>query len=369
MSAAGTDGARVDSHGMARYAHKVVSRAFMRALIRPLATWAPMDAPREGYTIIIGCNQKLLPMLWANLRMLGKLDLAGCDALVLGVDLPRRDLPAGFEERVRREVPGPEVRVACYTPAQMRVTRWIDWGWVYAWLNWCLGIAATRTRYAFLHDFDALLLRPDAIRRRYDLIREKGVDYLGVAYYEGLGISPQDRLVNTFELMFDAAMVRRRHRPIELFNTMARYKGRRVEFDSVLYAQSRAGTTLAEKMVENELVHPSQMITQFVDFVAGRGRTPGKNNLLMIPYYQALGDDWAMLEDLVRQMEGGARTLTLWGRPLDAGALPGPFAQWMWEQGIRLERHVSGREREIVRRYFDGIVRIVGVRAPEEALA
>ncbi len=361
--------ATVDSHGVVRYAHKVVSRAFMRALIRPLVSWEPNASPREGYTIVIGCNQRLLSMLWANLRLLGKLDLTGCDAVVLGIDLSREDLPAGFEDRVRRELGGVEARVACYTPAQMRITRWIDWGWVYAWLNWCLGIGLVRTRYAFLHDFDALLLRPDAIRRRYDLIREKGVDYLGVAYYEGLGIGPEDRLVNTFELMFDAAKVRQRHRPIELFNTMATYKGRRVEFDSVLYAQSRAGTTLAEKMVEHELVHPSQMITQFVDFTAGRGRTPGKNNLLMIPYYLALGDDWTMLEDLVRQMEAGSTLLTLWDRPLDAGRLPGPFAQWMWEQGIRLERHAHGREREIVRRYFDGIVRIAGVPAPEGALA
>jgi hypothetical protein len=350
-------------HDARRYFRKCVLRAGMRTLIRPLVSWKPMAAPKDGYTILIGCTQRLVSMIWANLSMLDRCDMAGCDGVLIGIDCVPGELGIDLEAKAKQVAPNLNVTFLYYTPTQARITRLINWGWVYSWLNWSKGISQTRTKYAFLHDFDALLLNPAIMRERWELIRSMGVEYLGHSYYDGHGVSPADKMVTTFELMFDAEHVRRNHRPIELFNTMARFKGRRVEFDTFLNAQSKGGTRFSTPILPHEMVHPSEMIVQFVDFNAGRDRTPAKNNLMMIPYYQALGGDFGLLDDLSAQMKSGKRVVTLWGRPLDLSRMSWVHADWLRGLGFQVEAHVVGGVRPAVRDYFEGLV---AVAAPQQ---
>jgi hypothetical protein len=351
-----------DDHTLLNFAIKAVIRAGMRALISPLVRWSPMERPEDGYTVLIGCTHRLQALIPANLRMLAQQDAPNCREVLLGIDCERDELDEEFEARIRAAAGRLRVRCLFYTPRQRRVSRAIDWGWVYAWLNWSLGIANATTRYAMLHDFDALLLNPRVLEQRYATIRERAVEYLGMDYYAGLGVRPDDGLVKTFELMFDCSFVRRRFRPIELFNAMRRFRGRLVEFDTFLNAQSKDGKTSVLPIDETEMVHPSQMICQFVDFSAGRRRVPpGNNNLLMIPFYEHLGGDGSLIALLTRELNEGDGHATLWN--LDVRRLTPAHAAWVRKQGARAELGLGRPVSAESAAYFDAIDRWAKGRA------
>lgn len=348
-----------DVHSLGRYWRKALSRGAMAWMIRGLVDWKPMAAPEEGYTVLIGCASRLAPLLKANLALLARLDLSNARKILVVVDAAKEDLGAAFEDQCRAVSDALPLEFLYYDAGQLRVARRIEWGWVYSWLSWCKGIAACTTRHAFLHDFDALLLGPRILEERYAAIRERGVQYLGIDFYRGLGIERVDGLARTFELMFDAAHVREHHRPIELFNRVGRLSGKRVEFDTLLYPQARAGRSDVLRLDETLLVHPSQMICQYVDFVAGRG-VPWNNNLLMIPYYELLGGDPRLFDAVRAQLVGGKKRPELWGRELVVGRLSPRHAAWMEKQASRLEAVVEGGTRASVAEYFGAVNALAG---------
>ncbi len=132
-------------------------RCVVAFFIGTFGTWqaaAAGENPRRGYSIVIGCNTPLAEMLGANLKMIERQRLENLDRIfhrarsaAIGDALPDRicncarafDLP---------------LRFVYYTDHQSETARKVGQPWVYAWLSWCLGIAAARTRYCFLHDFD-----------------------------------------------------------------------------------------------------------------------------------------------------------------------------------------------------------------------
>jgi hypothetical protein len=344
-------------HTPGRFVRKKVIRAGLRAILRPLTSWEPLVDPKDGYTILIGCTHRLIPMLWANLALLDRIDTTGCDRVLIAIDCLEGELGVDLEARARQVAPHLDVRFIYYTPFQKRVTRVFDWGWVYCWFNWCLAIREVRTRYAFIHDFDALLLKPDVVRKRWEMIQREGVEFIAHHYYVGHGFNAGDQLGITWEMVFDAAYVRAKAEPIDLFNRMARHKGRLVEFDTFLEVQSRGTRTLARPIDLADLVHPTEVIVTFVDFCAGRtSRTPAKNNLLMIPYYYAVAEDNALLDDLARQMETGRPTVTIWGRPLDVSRMGHVHADWLRQLAYRLEDRVFGGPRPNVQRFFSALL-------------
>jgi hypothetical protein len=344
-------------HGVLEYVKKVALRKAMAWQIAPLVSWGPMERPEDGYTVLVGCNHRLGGLLLANLRMLGRQRRENLREVIFVIDGSREELGFDVGERAGELASGLTVREVHYNERQRSVSRRIDWGWVYAWLSWCIGISHVRTRHAILHDFDALLLDENVLEERYRVLRERGVEYLGIAYHEGGGVSASDRLVRTFELMFDASFVREHNRPIDLFNTMRTIDSRRVEFDTFLNAQFLHGTRDVLPIREDRMVHPSQMICQFVDFTRGRPHPLHKSNLLMIPYYNLLGGDESLMLDLTRQLEGGTRRVRVWGRELDLARLTDDHRAWMRKQALRMELALEPSPRAEVTAYFDVIDR------------
>ncbi len=341
-------------HTVIQYVRKAFARRAMGAVIAPLASWQSLVDPQTGYTVLVGCNRKLGGLLMANLAALARQERTNLREVILTIDGSEEEVGFNVVERAREVAPGLPVRVIHYTEKQRAVTRKIDWGWVYAWLSWCVGIANTTTRYAMLHDFDALLLRPDVLEERYREIQARKVEYLGIAYHAGGGTKESDRLCRTFELMFDAQFVRANNKPIDLFNTMRWMGGRRVEFDTFLNAQYLAGTRDIIALPEAHMVHPSQMICQFVDHGQGRG-IKANNNLLMIPYYEYLGGDGRMLADVTAQLQKSG-TVVLWGHPIHVGAMAAEHRAWMRKQAERMEASLGGMRAE-VGAYFGAIDR------------
>src|SRR4051794_3599427 len=63
-------------------------RAALRRLVGPFLRWRPLADPRPGYSILIGCNAPLAPMLGANLQLLARQDLSDLDKILIVFDRP-----------------------------------------------------------------------------------------------------------------------------------------------------------------------------------------------------------------------------------------------------------------------------------------
>ncbi|MFW6059412.1 MAG: WecB/TagA/CpsF family glycosyltransferase [Phycisphaeraceae bacterium] len=340
-----------------RYRIAQAQRALLRGVLRWLCSWSPLDDPRPGYTVITGCVADLPEVLHANLAMLRRQQREHLHEVLIVVDRPRAALGADFEATLRQRFPDLPLRCLYYTPRQARTLRVIRWAWCYSWLSWCIGIAACRTRYALLHDLDALLLHRDLLEQRYHAIRQRGCEYLGGKFYNGNGVVSDDRLAVTFELMFDVPFVRRTFRPTDLFNHVGRIGSRRVEFDTFLHAQTRRGRSEIERIDARDMVHPSQVFCQYTAFrTSPRYVPPEKNNLLMLPYLFHVGGDERTLrehtEALRRSDDGRA---ALFGWPLDVSQLSRHHLDWLVEQATRVERAVAGHVRPEVADYFEAL--------------
>ncbi len=342
-----------------KYGLVKVQRAAMRSVLHHMAHWEPMTLAEPGYTVILACSSPLAPILKTNLLMLARQDLRDMHEVLVIFDRPRRKIDYPIEEAVCAEFPDVPLRFIYYTPWQTRLAATIGWAWVYSWLSWSLGIAATRTRYALLHDFDAMLIRRDLLAERYRVMTQRGDQYLGTGYYRGNGVEPGDGLVTTFELMFDASFVRRAFRPIDLFNHVSRRNGRTIDYDTFLWAQSRAGQASVLLIDETDMVHPSQLICQFTELTQ-RNRLLSRtaHSLLLIPYLLYLADAPDQFEATQQQLDRGpADKLRFYGKNLEMSRLAPEHARWMKKQAARLEAVVAGEMRAEVERYFSAIER------------
>ena len=324
----------------------------LRAL-RNLTRWEPLDNPAEGYSIIIGCNTRLARMLSCNLKYLVRQDLSHLAKILIIFDRPREEMPDDIEAVISSRFPTLPIEVLYYTKLQERIASALHWPSVQAWLSWSIGIGRLETQYGFLHDFDAMLLRADMIEERFRTICERGDEYLGIRFYEGHGLVPDDELATTFELMFDAQFVRREFVPLDLFNHVARFRGRRVDFDTFLYAQSRRGKASTAAVAEEDLVHPSQLITEFENLLGGLRSVPHDNNLLLVPYFLFAAQEPDVMVQLTQDLENGAgSSVSFFGKALELSAMAPDRFRWIVKQAYRLERSDSGCIRDAVRRYF-----------------
>ena len=329
-------------------------------LIRSLVRWQPMRDPRPGYTLVISCASPLASMLTANLAAVARQDLTGLERIIIDFDLPADMVVVPIEQRLRADFPDLPLQFRYFTRPQMLVTRLIDWAWVYNWICWCDGVAAARTRYVMLHDLDAMPIKTDYFRQRYEAIRDRKLEFLGTKPYRSHGLIAEDNIMATFELIFDAAYVRQHFTPIQMFKKIQMHRGRSVDLDLFLYPQTvdNRRELMGDEHVE-DMVHPNQMISQFTAHVGSRWRSipPQTNNLMLIPYYLFLAGERPMLAALTRQMQQASDgTIELFGRPLNVSSLKAIHAEWLREQAFRLDAAVAREVRPEVRAYFDTVL-------------
>lgn len=335
--------------------------AAIRRSLRPLASWTPMEQPRDGYSLIIGCSVDLVPILRANLEMLLRQDRRDLAQVVLVFDRTAEHARDLVEPQLLRRF-GDQLPLTFvyYTPLQDRVMRWYDWGWTYCWMNWVLGLTACNTRYALIHDLDAMLIRPSLLSDRISTTVADGAQFCGGFYYKGNGFTEEDRLLTTFEMVVDVQYLRRRFDPLDLFNRPGRWNGRRVMFDTLLWPQAfgdASARSLFSPIDPREMVHPSQMICQYMD-VRRRQRyvAPANNNILMIAFFMELGGDADALRQQQQALdESDGRFVRCFGCDVDFRHFQPVHARWLTEQAHRLDLAVHGHVRPEIERYFRSI--------------
>jgi hypothetical protein len=334
----------------------------MNLMIRDLVTWEPQGEQVDGYSIAIACMRELAPVAIANLRLCARMNNARLHQLILVFDCPVDKIPASVAEAVREASSSLAVRLLGYNERQHRVTKWIDWGWVYSWASWSLAIRQAQTRVAIIHDLDAMPLSADFFEQIYDHWAEQKAQFCGIRPYRGNGIEEDMGLVTTFELALDVTFMRRTFRPFDLFNKLHLVGDRIVDFDTMLHAQWRSPHRAVRPIEETQLVHPSQLICQYTALVSGRTDFQGREHSLpVLAYFAYLGGDPIPLTTAGPHLaEEKSRSVPLFGRNayID-GVTPQGWA-WMEKQIRRIEQHCYGETRPEVASYLDGMIERAG---------
>ncbi len=327
----------------------------MNALLRDQVRWEPMADPEPGYTPIIGCMASIPEVALANVRLMSRMDLTHAKEVILVFDRPPALMPEGFADRLEEARGDMPVRLLHYTDRQHAAAERIRWGWVYAWMSWTTGIANASTRHVILHDLDAMPIDPTFFERRYALAVERDATFFGIRWYRGNGIEHADELTTTFEMVMDAARVREATEPYQAFNRIDMFKGKSVEFDTFLYTQSLLNESDQAPIDETDVVHPSQMICQYTDLLAGRNtHAMPTTNLPLMPAYMFLGGRDDLLASITEHLEaGGDHRLPFFGTRLDVSALTGTHLDWLETQARRLEQAATGSVRPEIDRYLD----------------
>jgi hypothetical protein len=336
-------------------------RWLLRAVIRNLVRWEPMTRPVPGYTVIVGVPAPLERIALPSLKLIARQDRENLHEVLVVCDRPKAQMPTPIEEELQYAFPTLPMRFFYWSDTQRRVVNWLKFSWVDAWLSWCTGISRARTRHAFLHDLDAMLLRPTILQQQYRAIVDAEAPFVGVRHYCGNGIEPSDGFAVTFELMFDAEMVRRELDPVDLFNRVCRFEGRRVELDIFLHAQTILGQADHVPVDASDLVHPGQLFNQFNELRRRSTYTlPESNNLPLIPYFLYLAGEPAVLSEHREAFEAAdGEHVRFLGLQMDASRLSSSHAAWLVEQAKRLEQAFAGGLRPEVAMYLSAIGRYI----------
>jgi hypothetical protein len=340
-------------------------------LIRNLTSWKPMDEPLPGYSVVLSCMQALAPVAVANLRLCAQQEATRLHEMILVFDCLVDDIPPEVVDVVREISSKITVRLSGYNKHQLSVTRLMNWGWVYCWLSWALAIGQARTRTVILHDLDAMPVDPRLFERLYDHWLEEGAEFCGISPYLNNGVTAEMNLVRTYEMAMDAAYVRERFGPFDLFNKFRLVDGRLVNFDTCLYPQWQSPRRALRSIDQAWLVHPSLLICHYVELVSGRSTLKNINHSLpVLPYFLYLGGNVEPLEKAGPQIaQTAARIVSVFGRELGIdGVTPGQWA-WMEKQIRRTEQSLFGETRPEIKEYLKGFEeragaqRTVGMRA------
>jgi hypothetical protein len=345
-----------------RFKRKEWKRFPMHLLLHGLVSWEQLDDPAPGYTVVIASMAALAPLVTANLRLVARQVNTRMQELILIVDCPDDRIPDTIREAVRECSELIRIRVLGYSGWQNFVARQLNWGWVYSWLSWSLAIAHTATRAVIIHDLDALPIYPRLFESLYDNWLDERAEFCGISRYRGNGVTEEMNLVTTFELVVDASYLRERFRPFDLFNKLRLIEGRLADLDTMLYVQMQSRRRALCHVCETQLVHPSGVICQFTDFVAGRTAFKERcHNLLMLPYLFYLGGDSTMLSAIGQQVaRETSKTIRFLGRELYINAIPPSHWAWMEKQIRRLEHAHVGNTRPEVAEYLAGFIRRAG---------
>jgi hypothetical protein len=326
-------------HFMAAY----VYRQWVRQRIRGLISWSPLEHPQPGCTAVIGMCHRLPDVLLANLRCLDDVKWPELREVIITVDAVAGCLPADFEQQARASFARSEVRFCYYDEAQAKLTEQLRLPYVFSWLSWAIALSHTRTQVALLHDYDALIL-DNSLPARYREFARTGAAMQGIRWYEGNGVTADDRLATTFEAFLDVAWLRS-FRPIEMFNQIGVVKGVSRDYDTLLEIQHRHTPSARRAVVgmsEASLVHPSQMVHQYTMFRKRPGADLPSFSIPMIPFFAFLsGRLDALAAAAARLRQARSRALDFLGddtlinfAQLDTGCV-----DWALKQMVRVCVH------------------------------
>lgn len=337
---------------------KQVKRLPINTMIRNLVSWQSETSVSDGYTVVIACMKDLAPVAVANLRLCAASHDSRMREIILVFDCPVEQIPQLVKD-TRNQCSGSAlISLVGYNKRQYSVAKRIHWGWVYSWLSWCLAIRHVQTRAVIIHDLDAIPLSEDLFRKIYDNWLAAGAEFCGIRRYEGNGVCGEMELVATFELAIDTEYIRSTYSPYDLFNKLRVVDNRIVDFDTMLFAQWCSPRRALREIDESQLVHPSQLICQYTEFVAGRTIFRKRRHALpVLLYFMYLGGDPEPMLAATAYLRCVTSTqIPAFGRQVCIDGITPEGWAWMEKQIRRVEQYVYGATRAEVTSYLQGMM-------------
>ncbi|MDJ0615314.1 MAG: hypothetical protein QNJ63_00990 [Calothrix sp. MO_192.B10] len=337
--------------------------AYLRTILRTTARWSPLKDPAEGYTVIIGVPWQLWELIDIPLLSLQRANISSCREVILAVDTTEAQLQKKYGAdgiaRTLENYANLQPRLLYYNRWQQNVCGVLRWNWIDCWLTWVIGLSATKTRFALLHDFDAVVIDPEFCQKHFNLIAETDSAFVGVQIDKAFDSYQGAKIFRTIELMLDASLVRSQFAPVDLFNRPRMLGKARILCDILRDIQLRVPQQkrLFHKLKEDQIVHPSQVVSQWHQLRKAAGRfTPiGYCPLLVVPYFRHIKGDSTSLIRLTENLQAGNMVIEFEGSSLDLSRLNPVGREWIAKQIERLDIYFSGTVTDIVKIYCDQI--------------
>ncbi len=324
-------------------------RESLKALLRPLVRWEPIEEVRSGFSIVLGTPWALRHLLEVNLEFVARTDLEGLDRLFVVFDRIPQPGGAAFCRATRERFPSLPLDLSFHPPAAGRLVGWINQSKFYASLNWVTGIARCRTRYAVLHDFDLYPLTPEYFQAIVRALADQEWRFSGAEYTYFDGLTDRDGLIGTWTLGLDAAWLRKVHAPIACFHGVEQVAGRRVDLDAFSGIQSRTPARgLAPGVTERSYAHVKNLCSTYLRFMKGEApRVAWRLHYLW--YLEWLTGCEDRLRSASRAMrEASSPWLTVEGRRHDFSNVHVTCANVLQRELELMERFLHGSVREDV---------------------
>jgi hypothetical protein len=291
------------------------NREVLRARLKPLVSWKHHDKLDEGCTAVLGLCSKLPHVLAANLECLEACRWPELRELVIAIDNVKENVDTAYVEDILLRFRSLNVRFSFYSEKQHRMAEKLKLPYVYSWLSWVTAMNEVRTKTVLIHDYDALVLS-DALGKRYKKYVESGVKMQGIVWYWVNGLCAEDKIASTFEAFVDLNWVKSFH-PIRMFNKVSLLGGRRIDHDTLTDMQAKE-TKVEERDVVvmglDDLVHPAQMIHQYMVALKHPGKAWFCASLIMIPFFNQLsGQKNALSEATARVHAANEKIVELLG--------------------------------------------------------
>jgi glycosyltransferase involved in cell wall biosynthesis len=342
-----------------RYLLALAKRLPIRILIRPLVNWLPLSDPNNGYTIVIACHRRFPEMLQASLKLLYRDELPNLRETIIVIDGHSTDRLKIAEDQFLASFPKLNIRFIYQTWFQSKICRFISWGWVDCWLSYCTGLANSTTKVVMLHDMDAMIVKKGLIEGRYEQFMASNTDFMGYLWYNANGITPEMEICVIVEMFLNVQHLRAQFKPLDLFNRIGIHRGVKVDFDTLLYPQALSTKKIVRRIDEKEMVHPSQVISQFAYLADRRGYAPPEgNNMFFIPYFLFIADgNHNKLKDIANSMSASASTkvIPFYGHRMNITHFSKEHFRWICKQIFRIEYSYAHEVRSDVSEYLKAI--------------
>jgi len=216
-----------------------IRRESLKAVLRTMYRWTPLENPIDGWSIVLGTPWELRHLLEVNLLFVSRTDLAGMDRVHVVFDRVRQPGAEEFIASVHARFPDLPVEFHFHEPLPGRLAARIHQSKFYASMNWTTGLKACRTRWAVMHDFDLYPLDPSYFRRIVAAMRENEWRFSGAEITRYSKLTDADNLIGTWTLGIDVAWIRSNWSAVDCFHAVAEVNGRRADLDAFSYVQSR----------------------------------------------------------------------------------------------------------------------------------
>ena len=337
-----------------------LKRDVLKKILGIWLRWAPIDKPRDGFSIVLGVPWALRHLLPVNLEFVQKTDISQLHRIYIVFDRVAQEGGKAFIEQTRESFPDLPLTFRFHPPIAGRFVELINQSKFYASMNWTLGLAQCETRYAVMHDFDIYPLVPNYFTSMIEAMRNRALRFAGVEYTHFDGLETSHALIGTWALGIDVVWLRENYRPIDCFHAVENISGRRFDLDAFTFIQSMTPQRdLVGVVTSADMAHVRNLVSTYLRFSKGQ-RFDLVWRLHQMWYLESLCGRKDRLRQLIQLMnEATSPRLSVDGSVAEFADTHVTCANVLREQLLPMENFLFGQLRPEVVEYTDAFERFL----------